>query len=69
MKLEPGKEIIGILHEVEEDDNCSKLQFSCTIEIELPSPEISYERLSSLISKKIGVLSLDDEFFVREIRD
>ena len=67
MKLKPNQEIIGILHTVEEDDNCSNLQFSCTIEIRLPSSEISYERLSSLIGKKIGVLSLDDEFFIREI--
>ena len=66
--METGKEIIGILHEVEEGDDCNKLQFTFTIEIELPSSEISYEKITPLIGKKIGVLNLDGEFFIRVIK-
>jgi len=64
LRLKPGKEIIGIFHTFEEDDDYSKLQFTCTIEIKMPSSEVSYGSLSSLISKKMGILNLDDKFFI-----
>jgi len=68
-RLHSNQEIIGMLHAVKEEDNCSKLQFTFTIEIDLPSSKISNESLSLLIGKKIGVLNLDEEFFIREIKE
>jgi hypothetical protein len=68
VRLETGKEIIGILHAVEEDNGCNKLQFSLIIEIELPSSEISYEKINPFIGKKIGLLNLDNEIFIREVK-
>jgi len=67
LRLEPNKEIIGVLHAVEEEDNNCTLQFSCTIEIELPSNAVSHEQLTTLVGERIGVLNVDGEFFIRKI--
>lgn len=66
-RLEPDNEIIGTLYAVGGDDNCSKLQFSCVKEIELPHTAVSLDKLHSLVGKRIGILNLDGQFFVREI--
>ena len=68
MRLEPDREIIGVLHAVEEEDNSCNLQFSCNIEIELPSTAVPREQLSLLVGKRIGILNMDGEFFVRVIK-
>ena len=68
MRLEPDREIIGVLHAVEEEDNSCNLQFSCTVEIELPATAVSHEQLSSLVGERIGILNMDGEFFIRKIK-
>ena len=69
MRLEPDQEIIGVLHAVKvEDNNSCNLHFSCTVEIELPSTAVPHEQLSSLVGKRIGILNMDGEFFIRKIK-
>jgi len=68
LRLEPDKEIIGVLHAVEEEGNNCNLHFSCTIEIELPSTAVSHEQLTSFVGERIGVLNVDGEFFIRKIK-
>jgi len=66
-RLEPNHEIIGILHAVQDGDNCCRLEFTCSKEIELPPTAIPQEKLISLVGKRIGVLNIDGQFFLREI--
>ena len=68
MRLEPNREIVGILQVVEEEDNNCNLQFSCTVDIELPSTAIPHEELSLLVGERIGLLNMDGEFFIRKIK-
>jgi len=68
VRLEPDREIVGILHAVEEEDNNCNLQFSCTVEIELPSTAIPHEQLSSLVGERIGLLNMDGDFYIRKIK-
>ena len=70
MRLEPDREIIGVLHAVKEGDNNScNLEFSCTIEVELPATAVSHEQLSLLVGERIGILNIDGEFFIRKIKN
>ena len=43
--------------------NCN-LQFSCTIEIELPLTAIPHDQLSSLVGERIGLLNMDGELLL-----
>jgi hypothetical protein len=63
VRLESNPEIVDILRAVEEENNSCNLQFSRTIEIELPSTEISHEQLLSHVGERIGLLNMDGEFF------
>ncbi|UCD13482.1 MAG: hypothetical protein JSW60_07985 [Thermoplasmatales archaeon] len=67
LSLEPFQEVVGTLHAVIKNDTCIKLTFTCTREIELPAFAVSYKKLQPLIGSKIGILNVDDKFFVREI--
>ncbi len=69
MRLESDREIVGILHAFEEENNSCNLQFSCTIEIDLPSTAFPREQLSSLVGERIGILNMDGEFFIRKIKE
>ena len=66
-RLEPDNEIIGTLHAVGGDDNCSKLQVSCVKELELPRAAVSLDKLHSLVGKRIGILNIEGKFFLREL--
>ena len=67
MLLDPNHEIIGVLHAVQDGDNCCRLEFTCSKEIELPPTAIPQEKLIALVGKRIGVLNIDGQFFLREI--
>ena len=67
-KLQLNSEIIGTLIGIEEDGNCSKLQFSCYKEIELPKTAIPQNKLISLVGKRVGIFNCNGEFFIRIIK-
>ena len=67
-KLKDGDEIIGLAEEVQFTDRWIKITFLIRKEIKLPSTAIPHKILCSLIGKKIGVINVDGDFFVREIQ-
>ena len=68
MKLKYGEEIIGTLLAVEEDGNCSKLQFSCYKEIELPKTAIPQKKLISLVGKRVGIFFCNESYIFRVVK-
>ncbi len=66
-RLDSNHEIIGTLHAVQSEDNCCKLQFSCNYDIELPPTAIPADKLKNLVGKKIGLINIDERFFIRQI--
>ena len=68
MKLEPGQEIVGILRAVKEEDNCCKLKFTCLREIEIPPTAASHGQLKAVLGKRVGILNIDGDFFIRKIK-
>ena len=67
-KLHSNHEIVGTLLSVEEDDTCSKLQFSCNKLIELPSTAILHEQLSLLVGERIGIFNYEGNYKIRIIK-
>ena len=67
MRLDPNREIVGILDAFEDENNFCNLQFSCTVEIEIPSTAIPFEQLSKLVGKRIGIFNCDDWYKIRVI--
>ena len=68
MRLEKQHEIIGMLHAVRKNDSCYKLQFTCTIEIELPLTALPQKKLTFLIGKRIGIFNYEDNYKIRVIK-
>jgi len=68
MQLKSNQEIIGVLHAVNEEGSCCRLQFSCNYDIELPPAAIPEKKLASLVGKKVGIFNCDGEFFIRIIK-
>ena len=67
MLMDSNYEIVGVLFDIKEEESCSKLQFNCIREVELPASAVSQKKLASLVGKRIGIFNCDGEFFVREI--
>lgn len=67
-KLQPNSEIIGTLIGIEEHNNCSKLQFSCYKEIELPKTAIPQNKLISLVGKRVGIFFCNERYFFRVVK-
>ena len=67
-QLVHNHEIIGTLHAVKEKDICCKLHFTCSKDIVLPLTAIPKKKLASLVGKKVGILNVNGEFFVRIIK-
>jgi len=69
MKLVINEEIMGRLTNVEVSENGQiKLSFFIKKEIEISATAFSIPKLQSLVGKNIGVLNIDSQFFLREIK-
>ena len=68
MRLKSNHEIVGELQEVKQENNFCILKFSCMKEIELPTHAITYEQLTTLIGKRIGILNHEGNYKFREIK-
>jgi len=69
MKLAINEEIMGKLTNVEVSENGQiKLSFLIQKEIEISANAFSIPKLQSLVGKNIGVLNIDSQFFLREIK-
>jgi len=68
MWLKSNQEIVGTLLAVKDEDSWIKLQFTCLKEIDLPLTAVPREQLSSLFGERIGILNVDEKFFIREIK-
>ena len=69
MRLTENNEFIGYLSKIKFKDGYVKLLFTFTREIELPSNAFSYEQFKAALGKCVGVLSLNGQFFLREIKE
>lgn len=68
MKLSNNEEIMGKLAKVDVLENGQiKLSFSIQKEIELSANAFSIPKLQSLIDRKIGIINISGQIFVREI--
>jgi len=68
MELKSHEEILGQLTNVEVlEDGQIKLRFSIHKEIELSANALSVPQLQSLIGSSIGIININDQFFLREI--
>ena len=67
MKLEPDREIIGILKKIYSRNGKMLLTFIVKKKVEIPDDLELKEALKQYIGSKIGVLHVDDRFFVRKI--
>ena len=68
-RLKNNQEIIGPLTHVETLDNGHlRITFSMLKQIELPISAISEKKLTSLVGKRVGILNMGGEFFVRTIK-
>ena len=67
MKLKSNHEIVGIISEIKLGGSHIKLVFTVASEVELPSNAFAYEQLKAVLGKRVGILNVDDQFFIREI--
>ena len=68
MKLSNNEEIIGKLTKVESlENNQIKLSLSTQKEIELSANAFSTPKLQSLIDRKIGIINIGGQIFIRKI--
>jgi hypothetical protein len=68
MRLKNGEEIRGKLSNIEQSKNSNiKITFSLQQEVEIPKSAFSIKKLQSIIGKRIGILNLDGQYFLREI--
>ncbi len=68
MKLEPQHEIVGTLSDIKLEGAYTKLVLTVAREIELPNNAFSYEQIKAVLGKRVGILNIDGQFFVREIK-
>ena len=67
MRLESNYENVGTLSDIKLEGAYTKLVFTVAREIDLPSTAFSYEQLKAVLGKRVGILNIDGQFFVREI--
>ncbi len=68
MQIKPNQEIIGTLHAIAQNDTSITITFIYTSEIETPNSKATYKKLHSLVSKNIGIINIDGQFFLRKIK-
>jgi len=67
MKLKPNCEVVGNLSGIKFEENHVKLVFTIAREVELPQHAFADAQLKAILGKRVGILNLDGQFFVREI--
>ena len=68
LKLLPYHEIIGYLSKIASEGQQVKLFFTFLKEVEVPSEAFSHDELQSFVGKKISIIHLDGEFYIKEIK-
>jgi hypothetical protein len=68
MKLEPSYEFVGTLTELHTLEGKTILYFSIQKKIEMPLGSIHKDILKSAVGKRIGVINIDGNYKIREIR-
>lgn len=69
MKLCNNNEIVGTLTKIEEKNNIYSLEFSIKKNIEIPNTFFSNEELNKLLGNKVGIINIDGEYKIRQIRE
>ena len=69
MKLAFYNEIVGFLTAVEKQDNFFKIDITVSHCLKIPVDAVSPELLDVFLGKKIGILNLDGEYFIRLVGD
>ena len=69
MYLEKNNEIIGTLILIKWKDNHIKLIISNKKEIWIPQDSFSRKKFIDYLNKKVGILRIENEYFIREIRE
>lgn len=67
MQLKNGQEIIGMLKEIQIDDENIKTIFIIKKEIDIPKDKIQFKDLQELIEKQVGILNIDGIYKIRKI--
>jgi hypothetical protein len=68
MKLSNNNEIVGTLTKIEQKNNNYFLEFNIKKNIEIPSSFFSKEKLNQLLGKKAGIININGEYKIREVR-
>ena len=69
MELTDNTEFIATLTKVESSEEGQiKITLSIQTEIEIPVSAISFDKLNSFVGKRIGILNINSQFFVRKIK-
>ena len=68
IKLQNGGEMIGIIKEIKNQNNCIELIFQVIQQLELPDDLLLYKKLNQFLNKKIGLINIDGDYHIREIR-
>ena len=67
MKLKNGEEIIGVPTDITHENDYVQISFLIKKEVEINYTKRIMKKLTSLIGKRIGLLNIDNSFFIREI--
>ena len=67
MRLLPKHEFVGFLSEIRAETQQIQLIFSILKEIEIPLDTISFDELHKLVGKRVGIVNVEDQFFIRKI--
>jgi hypothetical protein len=67
--LEKNNEIVGILKEIEKSQNSIKLDFSINKKIQILYDKKTFDKLKKLRGRKIGITNIDNQFFIRCIKE
>ena len=68
MRLDSNREIVGTLSDIKYEGDQVKLSFTVMREIELPKYTFTDEQLKAVLGKRVGILNMGGEFFIRKIK-
>lgn len=68
IKLQNGGEMIGIIKEIKNQNNCIELIFQVIQRLELPEDLLLFKKLNRFLNKKIGLINIDGDYRIREIK-
>lgn len=67
MRLQNNNEIVGVLSKIKDKDSCIELVFMIQKKIEIPQDTLSWEKLQSVVGKRIGIFNCGGYYKLRKI--